>query len=42
MIATDSSTEEVYHIPVPREARTCSEAHGMIAGFDENKIAAQS
>jgi multidrug efflux pump subunit AcrA (membrane-fusion protein) len=34
LVGTDTSTDRVYHMAVPREARTCSEAHKMISGLD--------
>lgn len=42
MVCTDGSTKRVYHLPVPQEAKTCSEAHSMICGFDENLILQES
>ena len=42
LVGTDGSTRRVYHMPVPREANTCSQAHSMIAGFDESLIQVES
>ena len=42
LVGTDGSTKRVYHMPVPAEAQTCSEAHAMIAGFPENRLLAES
>lgn len=42
LVGTDGSTQRVYHMRVPREANTCSEAHTALAGFDESWIIASS
>ncbi len=40
---TDGSTSRVYFMPVPREARTCAEAHTAIMPFGrDDKVAIQS
>lgn len=41
LIGTDGSTGRVYHMAVPQEANTCTEAHSMISGFDESNIVAE-
>jgi len=42
LIVTDGSTQKVFHLPVPQESKTCSEAHSAIAGFDEALIKLES
>jgi hypothetical protein len=42
LIGTDGSTARVYTMPVPREARTCRDAHRLIAGFDESRLIAEA
>jgi hypothetical protein len=43
LVGTDASTKRVYTMSVPREVRTCSEAHCAISGLDsEGRIIAQS
>lgn len=42
LVGTDGSTARVYIMNVPREAKTCVEAHSMIAGFDESRIIAEA
>jgi hypothetical protein len=41
LVGTDGSTKRVYHMSVPREAKTCVEAHNMISGFDESRLIAE-
>jgi hypothetical protein len=42
LVGTDGSTERVYYMRVPPDSRTCRHAHSLIAGFDENRIIANS
>ena len=42
LAGTDGSTGRVYIMPVPREAQTCSQAHNLIAGFDESRLVAEA
>jgi hypothetical protein len=42
LVGSDGSTGRVYHMSVPDEASTCSEAHQLIAGFDESRIISES
>ena len=42
LAGTDGSTGRVYIMPVPREAKTCSQAHNLIAGFDESRLIAEA
>jgi hypothetical protein len=34
LVGSDGSTKRIYWMPVPREAKTCAEAHCLIAGID--------
>jgi len=38
LVCTDGSTERVYHLSAPSEARTCREAHEALCGFNEKLI----
>jgi hypothetical protein len=38
LVGTDGSTARVYTMAVPKGAKTCSEAHQMIAGFEESRL----
>jgi hypothetical protein len=42
LVGTDGGTGRVYYMPVPRDVRTCREAHCAICGFDEAKILVKS
>lgn len=42
LYGTDGSTKRGYYIPVPNEAKTCQEAHNLIAGFNESNIVSKS
>lgn len=42
LVATDSSTERAYYMPVPPEAQTCREAHQLICFMDESKMVLES
>ena len=43
MIGTDGSTKRVYLMAVPRDVRTCSEAHRAISGLDkESRLIAEA
>lgn len=42
LCGTDGSTKRVYYMKVPPDAKTCRDAHNMIAGFDESKIISSS
>lgn len=42
LVGTDGSTARVYTMSVPREARSCREAHQMIAGFSESRLIAEA
>jgi hypothetical protein len=42
LVGTDGSTARVYTMSVPREARTCREAHRLIAGFPEDRLIAEA
>ncbi len=42
LIVTDGSTGRVYHLAVPRESKTCKEAHGLVCGFDESLIVSEA
>lgn len=42
LYGTDGGTGRQYAMPVPRDAKTCVEAHTAIAGFDEKLIIGQS
>ena len=41
-VGTDGSTHRTYHLPAPRVAKTCREAHHAMCGLDESKCVAQS
>jgi hypothetical protein len=34
LVGSDGSSKRIYWMPVPREAKTCTEAHCLIAGID--------
>jgi len=38
LVATDGSTDRVYHMMVDISAETCKEAHESLCGFDESLI----
>lgn len=38
LVGTDGSTARVYTMAVPKGAKTCREAHQMIAGFEESRL----
>jgi len=38
LVATDGSTERVYHMAVDPKSKTCQEAHMSLSGFDERRI----
>lgn len=38
LVGTDGSTARVYTMAVPKNAKTCREAHQMIAGFEESRL----
>lgn len=42
MCCTDGSTGRIYWLAVPRESKTCKEAHTLICGFDETLIATEA
>ena len=42
LVGMDGSTVRVYHMSVPRESKTCREAHNAICGFEEERIIAES
>jgi hypothetical protein len=42
LVGTDGSTDRCYYMSVPREAKTCKEAHEMIAGVSEENILAEA
>lgn len=42
LVGTDGSTARVYTMSVPSDAKTCKEAHEMIAGFEENRLIAEA
>lgn len=42
LVGTDGSTARVYTMSVPEDAKTCKEAHEMIAGFEENRLIAEA
>lgn len=42
LVGTDGSTARVYNMNVPQEAKSCVEAHCMIAGFDESRLVAEA
>ena len=41
LVATDGSTERVYHLFVPSNVKTCREAHEAICGFSELLVKAE-
>lgn len=41
LVGTDGSTRREYFMPVPREVRTCSEAHQAISGLKESDCLAE-
>ena len=41
LVATDGSTNRVYHMPVMEHVRTCREAHESISGLSEDLCVAQ-
>ena len=42
LVGTDGSTRRVYHMPVPKTAKTCREAHEAISGLSEALCLAES
>ena len=43
LVGTDGSTKRVYTMSVPREAKTCAEAHRLISGLDnESRLIAEA
>jgi hypothetical protein len=42
LVGTDHSTQRVYYMEAPREAKSCREAHEAICGFNEDDILGQS
>lgn len=42
LVGTDGSTARVYTMAVPRAARSCREAHDLIAGFSEARLIAEA
>ena len=42
LYGTDGSTARCYWMPVPRDVKTCAEAHSRIAGMDEARLIAES
>jgi hypothetical protein len=43
LVGSDGSTKRVYWMPVPAEAKTCAEAHCLIAGMDtESRLIAEA
>ena len=41
LVCTDGSTDRVYHLFVPKDIRTCRQAHELLCGFDETLIKAE-
>lgn len=42
LVGTDGSTSRVYTMSVPRESKTCVEAHNLISGFEESRLIAEA